>query len=279
MPADSFTFTLNGERVEVRDVSPNTTLLDWLRANGRVGSKCGCAEGDCGACTVAVLDADAHGKPTWRAINSCIALLPMFAGRELLTVEGLARDGELHPVQACMVKHGGSQCGYCTPGYVMSMFEGYERGLREPSQIADQLCGNLCRCTGYRPIRDAAVEAFSQRQSSPGIQPAIRSDGPPGGGVNFLHPTSLAELLAHKRQHPDTRLVAGATEIGVEINKKLARFPRLISDRAGARRGVSVGRSNAAALRVAADSQSRHARRKSRDGLTHRRQRARAAFA
>ena len=229
MPADAFTFTLNGERVEVRDVSPNTTLLDWLRANGRVGSKCGCAEGDCGACTVAVLDADAHGKPTWRAINSCIALLPMFAGRELLTVEGLARDGELHPVQACMVKHGGSQCGYCTPGYVMSMFAGYERGLREPSQIADQLCGNLCRCTGYRPIRDAAVEAFSQRQSSPGIQPAIRSDGPPAAGVNFLHPTSLAELLAHKRQDPDTRLVAGATEIGVEINKKLARFPRLIS--------------------------------------------------
>ncbi len=227
---DSITFTLNGETVEARDVSPDTTLLDWLRRGGRVGSKCGCAEGDCGACTVALLDADARGKPAWRAINSCIALLPMFAGREVLTIEGLARGGELHPVQARMVKHGGSQCGYCTPGFVMSMFEGYERGLREPGKIADQLCGNLCRCTGYRPIRDAALEAFAQRESGTGF-PAC------GLGTNtgwkacdtFLQPTSLVELLALKREHPDARLVAGATEVGVEINKKAARFPRLIS--------------------------------------------------
>ena len=162
-------------------------------------------------------------------VNSCIALLPMFAGRELLTVEGLARGGELHPVQACMMKHGGSQCGYCTPGFVMSMFEGYERGVREPSEIAGQLCGNLCRCTGYRPIRDAAIEAFARGQGSPGLPPATHFDGRQAASVTFLHPASLAELLALKREHPEARLVAGATEIGVEINKKHTRFSRLIS--------------------------------------------------
>jgi xanthine dehydrogenase iron-sulfur cluster and FAD-binding subunit A len=161
---NTFTFTLNGQPVEIRDVAPNTTLLDWLRSTGRVGTKCGCAEGDCGACTVALREV-ADGRPAWRSINSCIALLPMFAGRELITVEGLAKGGELHPVQRCMVKHYGSQCGYCTPGFVMSMFEGYHRDdLREHWQIADQLCGNLCRCTGYRPIRDAAVEVFRSRK-------------------------------------------------------------------------------------------------------------------
>ena len=236
--SETFTFTLNGETVEARDVSPNTTLLDWLRANGRVGSKCGCAEGDCGACTVALLDTDAQGKPAWRAINSCIALLPMFEGRELLTVEGLARDGELHPVQACMVKHGGSQCGYCTPGFVVSMFEGHERGVRGPEKIAEQLCGNLCRCTGYRPIRDAAVEALAQRwegeaPAEPKPFPArVQKDqgsAGPSPSQTFLRPRSLGELLALKRAFPEARLVAGATEIGVEITKKFARFSRLVS--------------------------------------------------
>ena len=229
--SDRFTFTLNGETVEVSAASPNETLLDWLRRNGRVGSKCGCAEGDCGACTVALREGT-----RWRAINSCIALLPMFAGRELLTVEGLARGGELHPVQHCMVKHGGSQCGYCTPGFVMSMFEGYERGLRDPQQIAEQLCGNLCRCTGYRPIRDAAVEAFAKRgegeaPAEPNHVAREEAQGSTGASPShdFMRPHSLAGLLAMKRDFPMARLVAGATEIGVEVNKKLARFPKLIS--------------------------------------------------
>jgi xanthine dehydrogenase molybdopterin binding subunit/xanthine dehydrogenase small subunit len=250
-----FTFTLNGERIEVRDAPPNTTLLDWLRRNGRVGTKCGCNEGDCGACTVALLDVNAAGQPAWRAINSCIALLPMFAGRELVTVEGVARSGGhshghggadgLHPVQACMVKHYGSQCGYCTPGFVMSMFEGYYRDdLREPWQIADQLCGNLCRCTGYRSIRDAAREAFAQRAERPEETDAFAARlqrGAPtpealryelDGGQVFLRPASLAELLTCLRDFPAARLVAGATEIGVEINKGQRSFPQLISTEA-----------------------------------------------
>src|SRR3954468_10138711 len=165
---ESFEFTLNGERVLVEAVAATTTLLDWLRASGRTGSKCGCAEGDCGACTVALIERDAAGRPTYRAINSCIALLPMFAGREIVSVEGLADGTTLHPVQAAMVEHFGSQCGYCTPGFVVSMFEGYTRGAacQTPCQVNDQLAGNLCRCPGYRPIRDAMVAALGQRNAA-----------------------------------------------------------------------------------------------------------------
>ena len=235
--ADRFTFTLNGETVEVSAVSADTTLLDWLRASGRIGTKCGCAEGDCGACSVVLLDTDAQGRPAWRAINSCIALLPMFAGRELVTVEGLSRGSALHPVQAAMVKHNGSQCGFCTPGFVMSLFEGFHRAeLRTHAQLADQLCGNLCRCTGYRPIRDAALEAFAQRASGDHFSARLLEPAAPltplayeNNAQGFFRPVTLAELLHLKRDHPDAVLVAGATELGVLINKRNARFPQLIS--------------------------------------------------
>jgi len=231
----AITFTLNAEAVEVRDVSPNTTLLDWLRSTGRVGTKCGCAEGDCGACSVALLDRDAQGRAAWRSINSCIALLPMFAGRELKTVEGLANGSALHPVQQAMVQHYGSQCGYCTPGFVMSMYEGYERGdCTSKAKIADQLCGNLCRCTGYRPIRDAALEVFPRKEPTAAKWAAaevLRFDYRAGSEL-FLRPVSLAELLTLKAQLPDAPLVAGATELGVLINKRFVRYPQLISTEA-----------------------------------------------
>jgi xanthine dehydrogenase molybdopterin binding subunit/xanthine dehydrogenase small subunit len=248
----AFSFQLNGERVDVQDAPTHTTLLDWLRHHRFTGTKCGCNEGDCGACTVALLDTDAAGRPVWRAVNSCIALLPMFAGRELVTVEGVARPGEdLHPVQAAMVKHYGSQCGYCTPGFIMSMFEGYYRDdLRASWQIADQLCGNLCRCTGYRPIRDAAKEVFlcpGRDARCPGAAdcptdphagrlqsaaPALEPLRYTSGQEFFLRPTSLAELLALVRHEPEARLIAGGTEIGVEINKQQLRCPRLVSTEA-----------------------------------------------
>jgi len=275
-PSSSFEFVLNGSVMRVENVTATTTLLNWLRASGRTGSKCGCNEGDCGACTVALLERDAAGKPTYRAINSCIALLPMFAGREVITVEGLSeltsqsdvRVARLHPVQRCMVEHYGSQCGYCTPGFVVSMFEGFYRAdMAGPCWINDQLCGNLCRCTGYRPIRDAMMAALADRkvngddtarktQDAASViepEPCIRStdqhdrdedpfakrlklpvSSPPrlsyiGDEEIFFRPTTLAELFAAKQAHPEAKWVAGATEIGVELNKKFQKFPTLIS--------------------------------------------------
>ncbi|MDP3073942.1 MAG: xanthine dehydrogenase molybdopterin binding subunit [Opitutaceae bacterium] len=237
--AAGFEFVLNGQPVRVGGVPATTTLLDWLRDAGRTGSKCGCAEGDCGACTVALVDRDAAGRPAYRAINSCIALLPMFAGREVVTVEGLATGEALHAVQREMVEHQGSQCGYCTPGFVVSLFEAYYRSeVSQPCQINDQLCGNLCRCTGYRPIRDAAVAALAGRGVAVDDRFAARLKQPvpvPEGvsytaaGERFFRPTSLSELFDLKRQHADAVLVAGATEIGVELNKKFKKFPLLIS--------------------------------------------------
>jgi Xanthine dehydrogenase, molybdopterin-binding subunit B len=231
----SFEFVLNGERIRIADVPATTTLLHWLRASGRTGSKCGCDEGDCGACTVAVVDRDAKGAPTFRAINSCLTLLPMLAGREVVTVEGLAKGTELHPVQAAMVEHQGSQCGYCTPGFVMSLFEAYHRNgdTATPCGINDQLCGNLCRCTGYRPIRDAAMAVLKERgRNAEGEGPLAHARSAELTRVEydgFWRPESLAELLRLKAERPEARLVAGATEIGVELNKKFKAFPALIS--------------------------------------------------
>ncbi len=237
--ASSFEFRLNGESVRVEGLSPNTTLLDFLRARGCRGTKEGCAEGDCGACSVAVVERDAHGTPRHRAINSCLALLPMVAGREVVTVEGVGGPAKnaLHPVQQAMVERHGSQCGYCTPGFVVSMFEAYGReDLRERWQVSDALCGNLCRCTGYRPIADAASAAFCARAAAntaviPGSTPLV---DPPAlnyatGKFRFLQPGTLAELLALRSQYPTAHLLAGATELGLEVNKKFYRFETLIS--------------------------------------------------
>ena len=239
-----FDFTLNGRKIQVEGAAPTTTLLEFLRMNGLTGSKQGCAEGDCGACTVALVDRDASGNATYRGVNSCIALLPMFAGREVVTVEGLSGQGEaLHPVQSAMVEHYGSQCGYCTPGFVMSLFEGFYRdGCKSPCDISEQLGGNLCRCTGYRPIRDAALDALDRKASAPGEDPFRDRLGgvvlPPAeldyevGSERFIRPTSLGGVFSALAAHPSAILVAGATEIGVDVTKKAKSFPFLVSTEA-----------------------------------------------
>ena len=234
----SFTITVNGRLLRVQGEDTHVSLLSFLRDSGMTGSKRGCDEGDCGACSVALVDTDAQGRRTYRAINACIALLPMLAGREIVTVEGVG-EGGLHPVQSAMIEHYGSQCGYCTPGFVVSMFEGFCRDdLETPAQIDDQLSGNLCRCTGYRPIRDAMTDALAQRCNRKGdlheLRLARRPEGLPaldytGGGARFVRPTTLADLLHLRAEYPEAELVAGATEIGVYVNKKRQRFPLLIS--------------------------------------------------
>ena len=237
--AAAIEFVLNGRPVRVENISPNTTLLNHLRSIGLTGAKEGCAEGDCGACTVAVLDRDAHGKACYRAINSCLVPLPAMAGRDVVTVEGVAGD-ELHPVQQEMVDHNGSQCGYCTPGIICSLFEGYYRDdLLEDWQLEDQLCGNLCRCTGYHPIRCAAKLVIPRDKTGESKDPFVARLKPTptrlgaancsGAGKSFHRPASLAALLRLMQERPGAQLVAGATEVGVEITKKFRTFPALIS--------------------------------------------------
>src|SRR4051794_32555210 len=196
-------FKLNGRVVRLVDASPNLTLLEYLRAKGQTGSKEGCAEGDCGACSVVILDRDSLGRACYRSINSCLVPLCLLAGREIISVEGVATGSKLHPVQERMVECHGSQCGYCTPGFVMSLFEGYYReDIRTQDQLDDQICGNLCRCTGYRAIRQAATEAFAERHVENGHDLFLErlKRGQPGlepvdyqfNDEKFLRPASLS---------------------------------------------------------------------------------------
>jgi xanthine dehydrogenase small subunit len=162
----SLRFILDGEVIEIDEVDPNRTVLQFLREDlGRSGTKEGCAEGDCGACTVVLVDTDASGKRLKaRAVNSCIQFLPTLDGKELLTVESLSlKENELHPSQSAMIDCHGSQCGFCTPGFVMSLFALYKNNA-DPTrrEIDDALAGNLCRCTGYSPIVDAARAMYTE---------------------------------------------------------------------------------------------------------------------
>lgn len=235
-------FTLNGRRTCPEGLAPTTTLLQFLRSTGQTGTKEGCAEGDCGACTVAILDPDGPGGPTWRAINSCLVLLPTLHGREVVTVEGLTDPdpGALpHPAQRAMVDRLGSQCGYCTPGFVMSLFEAcYRSDLDRPERIDDQLAGNLCRCTGYRPIREAAQAVAGLRPSdrfSAALHKAERARAPEvpptlevhHGDQHFFMPRTLDEVWAIQSRHPQVRFVAGATDLALEVTKRFAEPPLL----------------------------------------------------
>jgi xanthine dehydrogenase small subunit len=217
------TFLLNGESVELRDVSPTATLLDWLREErGLTGTKEGCNEGDCGACTVMVTDA--RGA---RALNACILFLPQLDGSAVRTVEGIsAPDGTLHPVQQAMIDDHGSQCGFCTPGFVVSMAVAHLNGDRNHE---DALAGNLCRCTGYAPIIRAAEAAAAQPA------PDWLKDTPPAslvqkylsGGLGGRRPPSLNapetldDLATAYASRPDATLIAGATDVGLWVTKSL----------------------------------------------------------
>ena len=243
--SNQISFFLNDRPIQVSGLSPTLTLLRYLRDHeGMRGTKEGCAEGDCGACTVALLEAssDPQGALSYKAMNSCLMLLPMVDGKRIYTVEGLKDKGEYHPIQEAMVSRLGSQCGYCTPGVVMSLFEAcYRDDLDEPWQVDDQLCGNLCRCTGYRPIQEAAQavaglrpdDRFSARLKSTSIdaqEPSIPHELiAEGEGRVFMAPTSLDSLWTQWSAHPDALLIAGGTDLALMITKRFEHPRALIS--------------------------------------------------
>ncbi len=230
---DHLRFNLNGVWVEERGLSPTTTLLRYLRDRRQLtGTKEGCAEGDCGACTVAVAELGADGQPAWRAVNSCLLLLPMVQGKHVVTIEALKEGETYHPSQVAMAKALGSQCGYCTPGIVMSMFEAtYRTDLDAPWKLDDQLCGNLCRCTGYRPIREAAevVAGTCPGDRFKAKQPESMELAYEAHGQRFATPGTFAALWDELDAHPDARFVVGGTDLSLEVTKKFAVLPKLIS--------------------------------------------------
>ncbi len=224
---------LNGRPVSIDGHGIQTTLLDFLRGRGLTGSKEGCAEGECGACTVLVVAPHASGSQ-YRAINSCLVFLPMVAGQEIYTVESLAASGQLSEVQKALVAAGGSQCGYCTPGFVMSLFAAQYRPDRKGPCSPHELGGNLCRCTGYRPIRDAALSLgpapqgeFLSRlaQPAPPLEKLIYQDN----GTRFSRPKTIQECVEIAGSDPELCWVAGATDLGVESNLRFSRWRHLVS--------------------------------------------------
>jgi len=224
------TFTLNGESVHLKDISPTLTLLEYLRLSRRVGTKEGCGDGDCGACTVVLIAQNGDGQAQYQAVNSCLIPLGAVAGREIITVEGIA-NGKLHPVQQAMVETGGSQCGYCTPGFIMSLFAGYyDRALDDLT-----VEGNLCRCTGYLPIRRAAqaiaytepCDDFSQKLTETTVE--VGAIAYCGNEQQFFRPHQLAEVLNLLQEYPNATLVAGATDLGLEMSWHRQHYETMIS--------------------------------------------------
>ncbi len=245
---------VNGNSRPLAGAPAHTTALDWLRGAGLSGAKEGCAEGECGACAVMLATPTPEGGTAWTAVNSC--LVPVYAlnGQEIVTAEGLGSPDALHPVQEKLAEAGGSQCGYCTPGFVCSMAGEYYRDGREPAaESTDEECpvhdaehgpngfdlhalsGNLCRCTGYRPIRDAAYALGSPEGDDPLRQrladraPAPVATAATVDGSRFIRPASFDETLRLIRDEPDALLVAGSTDWGVEVNIRGSRAPLVVA--------------------------------------------------
>jgi xanthine dehydrogenase small subunit len=243
MRADHISFWYRGSIMHVEDVAATTTVLDWLRRDPATrGTKEGCNEGDCGACTVGIgtLSDDAQNLVLSTA-NACLLFLPMLHGRALFTIEDVGGADDLHPVQSSMVDSHGSQCGFCTPGIVMSMWRMYEQGRtsgHEPTrqELADGLAGNLCRCTGYRSILDASEEMLKAEgpalDTSP-ILDALRSiDDSPldyhAAGTRFWAPLSLDELCEVASENPEARILGGGTDLSLNVTQHLRELPALI---------------------------------------------------
>lgn len=231
LPGMAIEFELNGETVTLEQEDPHVTLLQWLRTRGLTGSKEGCAEGECGACAVAWLSPPSRSGPAqYLSVNSCLVPLGQLAGASIVTVEHVARSGELHPVQQALVERGGSQCGYCTPGFVMSLFCEYYRPERA-GYDAHAISGNLCRCTGYRPIIDVAQHLGCPNPGDPFLiqLDAKRAAPRPTHTPTFHQPNTLEDALELLSRTPDALLLAGGTDLMVAANQRQVRYPGLIS--------------------------------------------------
>lgn len=248
MNQETIRFVLDGELIEIRNPDPTRTVLQFLREDLRkIGTKEGCAEGDCGACTVVVAEMDQPGnRLRVRAINSCIQFLPTLDGKELITVENLRRhDGSLHPIQQAMVDCHGSQCGFCTPGFVMSLLALYKNNAKPTRRdIDDALAGNLCRCTGYRPIIEAAQKMYEYEQRAESWLEEPCKPGTIGSPAEvekirllsmasrvemlaignrarkFFAPRNVQEMAATYEAHPDSTILAGGTDVGLWVTKQ-----------------------------------------------------------
>jgi len=227
-------FILDGETVVLDEADPTGTLLDHLRYRmARTGTKEGCAEGDCGACTVLV-GTLADDRIIWRSVNACILFLPMIHGKALLTVESLAGKDGLNPLQACMAANGSSQCGFCTPGFVMSLYGRSIGACGSSLPVEDVIAGNLCRCTGYGPILAAGEAIGTLERDDTALVAALKAlasdetvSGRLGGQQWFL-PKSADALAALLAEYPDARLVAGATDVGLWVTKGLRTLETVI---------------------------------------------------
>lgn len=265
---------VNGRAMSLADAGAHTSALDWLRTQGLTGAKEGCAEGECGACAVLVADETPGAHRQWSAVNACLAPALWLAGREVRTAEGLGTPDALHPVQEAMARAGGSQCGYCTPGFVCSMAAEYYRpgragdapeGHQDHQDHQDHpsganeghlhgpngfdlhaLSGNLCRCTGYRSIRDAAYELDTPTADDVLAAPAeptdLRGFEFATAAATYRRPGDLDEALDLLARDPDQQIVAGATDYGVDVNLKHARPSSILAiDHLSELRAIEVG--------------------------------------
>ncbi len=239
-------FLLNRALRSEQSLDPNTTVLNYLRERlGKTGTKEGCASGDCGACTVVVAELtgpDGAERLRYRTLNACLTFVPALHGKQLITVEDLKHQGRLHSVQQAMVDCHGSQCGFCTPGFVMSLFalQKAQRSGYDKAAAHEALAGNLCRCTGYRPILSAAEQACSQAQPDPfdaheaetiaqlkAIAPR-ETAALEAGGNRCLSPLTVADLAELYSANPDARLLAGGTDLALEVTQLHRTLPVMI---------------------------------------------------
>ncbi|HKP05978.1 MAG TPA: FAD binding domain-containing protein [Microbacterium sp.] len=237
--------TVNGRVVPLVGTVAHATALDWLRGLGLTGAKEGCAEGECGACAVLLATAGADGGTVWTPVNACLLPVHALDGQEVVTSEGLGSPDDLHPVQQQLAAAGGSQCGYCTPGFACAMAAEFYRADRGAGTADAEhgangfdlhaIGGNLCRCTGYRPIRDAAFALGMPRPDDP-LRERLTEPAPPAVATDvhasdgrFVRPTSLDDALQLLRDEPDALAVAGSTDWGVDVNLRAARAPLVVA--------------------------------------------------